>query len=311
MVLNGDEMTSAASEHPSCAACRGSVTRLVYRQPAFYVYHCATCSARFVVPIADRATVYEAQLAEEATVQGDQYMTEVFEQNEVFWLAHWGERVARIEAYLRRKGRLLDIGGAMGHFQAAAERRGWQTVGVETSVDQVRYARQHFGLDARAGRFQDAELLPGSFDAVTLWSVIEHVAEPLAFLDKTRDLLRDEGVLALQTPNAASLITVLADFGYRVTGGRYLLGVYSLDHVFRFDSASLRDLLERSGYRDVVVEPYDNLEVMVLRMSLQPRARLRRVALRLIHVVAAWTGRPNQLVAFARVTPRAADRGLS
>jgi hypothetical protein len=188
----------------------------------------------------------------------------------------------------------------MGHFQAAAQRAGWQTVGVEMSEEQVGYAREHFGLDARPGRFEDARLTPRSFDAVTLWSVIEHVPEPLDFLAKTRELMTDDSVLALQTPNAASLITVLADLGYRLSGGRFLLGVYSLDHVFRFDAASLRGLLERSGYRDVVVEPYDNLDVMVLRMSLQPRPRLRRATLRLIHTLAAWTGRPNQLVAYGR-----------
>jgi 2-polyprenyl-3-methyl-5-hydroxy-6-metoxy-1,4-benzoquinol methylase len=288
-----------------CGACGAVDSRLLYRQPAFRVYHCRHCSARFVVGEPGLAAALEAEWAEEASSQGAQYMAEVFERHEAFWLAHWAERVERIESLHPHRGRLLDIGGAMGHFQAAAERRGWQTVGVETSEDQVRYAREHFGLDSRSGRFEEADLAAGSFDAVCLWSVIEHVGQPLAFLEQARALLKPDGVLALQTPNAASLLTWLADAGYRLSGGRFLLGVYSLDHVFRFDAASLRALLERSGFREVIVEPYDNLDVMTLRMSLQPRNGLRRTALRVVHTVAGWIGRPNQLVAYARPAPGA------
>jgi len=41
-------------------------------------------------------------------------------------------------------------------------------------------------------------------------------------------------------------------------------------------------------------------KVMLARMSLAPHAFTRKVALAVIHLLAAWIGRRNQLLAYAR-----------
>ena len=156
------------------------------------------------------------------------------------------------------------------------------------------------GLDVYASRFEELNLEPASFDLVTLWGVLEHVSNPRDFLSGARRLLKPAGLLALQTPNQGSLITLLAAVGYSLSAGRYLLPVYSHEHLFRFDEKALRRLLAWTGFETLRIEQYDNLHVMLTRMSLAPHAFLRKVVLAVIHLLAAWIGRRNQLLAYAR-----------
>jgi len=51
---------------------------------------------------------------------------------------------------------------------------------------------------------EQAELPPATFDAVTLWDVLEHVADPLGFLTTCRCLLKPQGRLFLNVPNLDS-----------------------------------------------------------------------------------------------------------
>ena len=53
--------------------------------------------------------------------------------------------------------------------------------------------------------FQTADFDTDGFDAVTMSHVIEHVPDPVAFLDKCRRVLRPGGRLVLSTPNVRSL----------------------------------------------------------------------------------------------------------
>lgn len=288
----------------------------LYRQPTFAVHRCGACGVVFVVGNAGTTNAHAQQ--RNATSENEHirqamsimrslhYIETVFVSRHDFWLAHWDRRLARIETILGRTGRLLDIGCAVGHFQLAAEARGWKTVGIEPSTTQSDHARRHFGLDVRTAYWHEVPFQEASFDLITAWSVLEHVAEPRAFLAQIQRWLKPEGLLALQTPNQASLISALAAWGYRCSGERFLLPIYSDEHRYRFDMPALERLLNLSGFKPLTIEPYDNLAIMQTRMALAPRPRLRNAALAAVHGAAGLLGRQNQLVAYARP----AERGM-
>lgn len=288
----------------SCPVCETAGPTVLYVRQDFTVMRCQACDTVFVNPADLDPVPVPVELTEadfnESEQQARTYMEEVFIGHHDFWVDHWRQRVIEIEQHLGKPGRLLDIGCAMGHFQLAAEQRGWTTVGVELSERQVQYAADVLGLDVRAAFFEEVGFTPSEFDAISMWSVIEHVSYPRQFLFQARQYMKPGGILAIQTPNQDSLITLLARLSYKLTGGRALLGVYSHDHIFRFDKKTLSNLVRQTGFEVLTVEPYDNLDVMLLRMWIQPHRRLRRVALTIIHGLAMVTGRQNQLVLYAR-----------
>lgn len=105
----------------------------------------------------------------------------------------------------RRPGRLLDVGCATGVFLDGMRRLGWAVQGVEPSAYAAGYARRRFGLEVFEGLLEEARLPEATFDAITMWDVLEHVHEPRPVLAELARLLRPGGLLVLSLPNPDSL----------------------------------------------------------------------------------------------------------
>jgi len=95
---------------------------------------------------------------------------------------------------------LLDVGSGDGDFLRRARAAGYRVVGQEINPDAVASA-QAMGVDVRLGELADLGFPPGSFDAVRLWHVLEHVPEPLTTLQLAHRLLRPGGVLIIGVPD--------------------------------------------------------------------------------------------------------------
>ena len=87
-------------------------------------------------------------------------------------------------------GKLLDLGCWVGFLLSEADGRGWQATGVEPSEFASKFAGETFGLDVRKGNLLDVELPSGSFDAVFLGDVIEHMIDPGRTLRRVSEFLR-------------------------------------------------------------------------------------------------------------------------
>ena len=136
--------------------------------------------------------------------------------------------------------RLLDVGAATGFFLEIARRRDWSVTGVEPSAFAAGLARNK-GLDVRHGVVEELDAPDGSFDVVTMWDVLEHVRQPRASLAAAFRLLRPGGLLALNTPDAGSLLA-------RLLGLRWHL-VVPPEHLVLFHQQSLRLLLSDTGFQ--------------------------------------------------------------
>jgi SAM-dependent methyltransferase len=122
-----------------------------------------------------------------------------------------------------------------------AGKAGWKPLGIELSEPAVKTARE-FGLDVIAGTLHTSNLPDKSIDVVTLWEVIEHVRSPLDELRQIAQVLKPGGVLALSTPNAASLRARQEGpdwYGYHV----------SREHLLFFTPQTLTFALKSAGFR--------------------------------------------------------------
>jgi SAM-dependent methyltransferase len=150
------------------------------------------------------------------------------------------EKMCRTVTKRRQPGRILDIGCATGDFLARMAHHGWSTQGIEMIDAAAAVARETHGLDVFTGSLEDAHLPSHSFDAVTLWHVLEHLPDPRATLVEIRRIIKEDGMLVIAVPNPDSWDARL--FGTAWAG-------YDVPrHLFTFPPATLGRLLEATGF---------------------------------------------------------------
>lgn len=151
-------------------------------------------------------------------------------------LDHLGARVV-----LDGKKRLLDIGCYIGIFLEQAERRGWEAWGVEPSHWAVEWAQER-NLRVIQGTLKEASFPNEYFDLVTLWDVIEHLADPLSELRRIAGVVRPGGWVCIHTMDVGSPFA-------QVMGKRWpwLMEM----HLYYFSRATLTAMLHRAGFRVV------------------------------------------------------------
>lgn len=162
-------------------------------------------------------------------------------------------------------GRLLEAGCSAGYFLNAA-RLTYDVAGVEPSSWARRIAAERLKLPVTAATLEEARFPEASFDAAALIDVIEHVADPKGLLAEVARLVKPGGIVYLVTPDIGSLSA-------RLLGGRWW-GLRPA-HVFYFSRATLRRLLEDSGFDPVDTRSYGRIFTWgywLTRLSNYPRA---------------------------------------
>lgn len=149
-------------------------------------------------------------------------------------------RQRRVERHVR-SGALLDIGSGDGRFVNHMAAAGWAATGLDFSPSaQVLAEQRNAGGRFLCGSLFDHDFEPASVDAVTLWQVLEHIAEQREFLERTHDLLRPGGVFIAAVPNIDGLSARLA--------GERWWGLDVPRHLVHFSPDSLRKALENTGF---------------------------------------------------------------
>jgi len=160
--------------------------------------------------------------------------------------------------------RVVDVGCGMGELVGFLASNGFQSLGIEPSVEAVTIARE-LGRNVRAatlGSFAD-EVRRGErerFDLVTLMNVLEHIPDPRSTLEDALSVLSEGGLLCVRVPNDFSLLQEAAS---AVIGhARWWVAVP--DHINYFDVASLRSLIGSAGFQVVDVCGDFPMEVFLL-----------------------------------------------
>jgi len=205
------------------------------------------------------------------------------------------------EPHVPLPARILDVGCGKGHFLARLDHDRYERYGLEPAAPLARYATEHFGLQhVRATTLHAAGLQPDSFDAVSLWMVIEHVPQPAALIDDVRRVLKPGGVVIISTPNFQSLFTSVARALAWLSLGRIkrpLARFLNTSHILGFSPHSLGGLLERQGF-EIVGLLKD--ERYITRYGLAGFALPARVLLKSATRIARMVGRQEAFVVCAR-----------
>ncbi len=188
---------------------------------------------------------------------------------------------------------LLDIGcgdGWMLDLYKRVDSARIITHGVDFKEDVCKLAEAS-GHVVYCGRFEDIEL-PKRFDIANLSHVIEHIADPRAFVEKVREALRPGGIFVVETPN-----TDTWDWRWFRAGA---WGAYHIPRHWTFyDPVSIRQLGESAGFvlREIAFHSAPVHWVWTLHnLSLERGDWLGRVGRRVFAPLDVFAGGPKTLV---------------
>ena len=171
-------------------------------------------------------------------------------------------------------GLVLDVGCGGGLFlQMLRERRNVRVAGLDFSLDAANVAWRRAGVPAICATLSSAPLPNASCAAIAMFHVLEHLYEPASYLDAAHRLLRPDGRLILQVPNAACWQFLL--FGERWNG------IDVPRHLIDFRLSDVDSLLDHCGFEVLRHKHFslrDNPAGMAtsLAPSLDPMARRLR-----------------------------------
>lgn len=179
---DGDLVDMGACPAPPAGQANGDPGRL---------YRCRVCTLgqRHPIPDADAiAAMYIDASPDEMDYAYDE--NPAWSTSRELLLARFGERA---------DVKVLDIGCHTGAFLAGLP-GSWARHGVESAREPSRVAREDHAINVVAGRIEDvSDTWVGTFDAVSMFDVLEHLPDPGAGIAWASRLLKPGGVLLVSS----------------------------------------------------------------------------------------------------------------
>lgn len=164
------------------------------------------------------------------------------------------DKVALLNRWCPAKGNLLDVGAGTGDFLVEAKNSGWNVTGIEPN-EKAKAIAQGKGIGFTESLSAVADK---SFDAVTLWHVLEHVPDVEQEIKELKRVLKDDGVLIIAVPNFKS---------YDAQHYGKFWAAYDVPrHLWHFSKTAIEKLFEKEGITLMKVLPmkFDSFYVSLL-----------------------------------------------
>jgi 2-polyprenyl-3-methyl-5-hydroxy-6-metoxy-1,4-benzoquinol methylase len=197
--------------YTNCPSCHSNKLRpalsaidyTVSREP-FEIWQCENCSLRFTQNVPDAASIGPYY-------KSDDYISHTnTDKGLVNRLYHLVRKQTLTEKYRLilsatriQQGKLLDIGAGTGAFAGYMKEHGWEVTGLEP--DETARERAHAVNRVQLLDADHLYSLPAdSFDAITLWHVLEHVHDLHPYMEQLKKLVKRGGRIFIAVPNHTS-----------------------------------------------------------------------------------------------------------
>lgn len=249
----------------ACPGCGSPSIRDVFRvkdhtvsREEFLVMECSSCTLRFTQDVPSMqsiGTYYKSEdyISHSHSAKG--FINRIYYRVRKRTLVRKRKLVQRITGL--SKGRILDIGSGTGLFAAEMQQAGWAVTGLEPDADARAIAQKDSGVRLEEiGQFY--QLADGTFDAITMWHVLEHVHDLQPYLEKLKTLLSANGRLFIAVPNYTSLdADIYQNFWAAYDVPR---------HLYHFSPEAMQSLVESHGLRIRGYKPmwYDSFYISLV-----------------------------------------------
>ena len=224
----------------------------------FEVWECKDCSQRFTQNVPGKENIgayYQSQdyISHSDTSKG--LVNTLYHKVRKRTLVQKRNLIENITG--EKKGNILDVGAGTGAFLNTMKIANWKGIGLEPDKNAREKAKELYGII-----LEDIEkiysLPPHSFDAITMWHVLEHVHDLHEYVDQLKKLLSSTGKFFIAVPNYTSHDAKI----YKEFWAAYDVP----RHLYHFSPKAMKNLLNAHGFNIEKTKPmwFDSIYVSML-----------------------------------------------
>ncbi|MDQ3021251.1 MAG: class I SAM-dependent methyltransferase [Bacteroidota bacterium] len=198
------------------------------------LYECLNCSFIYAYPLPDNILSLYENLEDEVYIDS---LSPRFKE-----MKHLMKMATNFHPNAKN---ILDVGAGVGLMVKAAVEMKLDATGVEPSKWLVNQAKKIFNINLIEGIVPSKELEGKKFDIVFAVDVIEHLSEPVEFLNTLKNYLNDDGIIFIATPDSNSFLA-------KKLGRKWWH--YRLAHIGYFNHKSMKEAVSKANLK---IEKFD------------------------------------------------------
>jgi len=243
-------------EVKQCPCCGSLKIDFAFSKNEFLFSKCNECQFIFVNPIPSEDSLRNYYRTSQASQYFQTHIIRPTTEKRIdtiirpraIWLKESVEKFIGSEKTVA----ILDIGCSVGLLLSQAKTFGWKLYGTEYESNAAEVSRK-LGVELLDPELNSIHQHCLNFDIITMFEVLEHVGQPLYFLNNIHELIRDGGLLALTVPNIKGL-------EYKILGLEHG-NIAPPAHLNYFCISSLTRLLKRASFKIVSIETPGLLDI--------------------------------------------------
>jgi len=231
-------------ESKTCPVCKTEQVHYIFEAKDylvsgknFSIYECNSCSFRFTNPFPlerDLKVYYDSPEYISHSTRIRRFSDRIYF---IIRRKNTFDKIKLIGKY-QKPGQLLDVGSGVGFFLEMAAIKGWAVNGIEPNYRPKVIQESQSNIIVLDSLFSN-QLKPFSYDAITMWHVLEHIPELQKAFSRVKDLLKPNGTLFLALPNWKS-------WDAKFYGNEW--AAFDVPrHLYHFSQDSVKVLAERNG----------------------------------------------------------------
>jgi 2-polyprenyl-3-methyl-5-hydroxy-6-metoxy-1,4-benzoquinol methylase len=180
----------------------------------FRIFHCVNCNTSFAENKELDTDVYQHIYAQAELAPGYNryhYYARKVREVDAPWAylqnaeaMYWAVGAAIKDLGISKDARILEVGCGLGYLTYSLHQAGYNCRGLDIALNAVNAAKERFGdLYIHGDIFELAGDNDPKYDLIILTEVIEHVPDPVSFLECLMKMLRSNGNIIVTTPNKA------------------------------------------------------------------------------------------------------------
>ncbi len=252
-----------------CPICSSEYFELIYTNSRgnkpLNNYCCKNCGFVFVLPRLNNEQINALYTKGEFSKKARNHSSpdlKKYKQTEVWALERIHLLEQKIPTFFSQKKTCIEIGSGASSFSWLLQSRGHVSEALEPDVNYANSAKERYNLLVHQLLLENFNR-DNTYEFISSFHVIEHIVDPVDFLNHIYRILKQEGVLYIECPTIDEIYTNDLDtFFWDV-------------HLNTFSNVTLPFLLEKTGFEVIEVFNHKRFLACLARKVNNPRHRYK------------------------------------